>query len=59
MAGTIRRLRELREKIGDTGVDKLFRAAKKEDLPGLSRQLVKDFLGRRSNLKAYKTWLSQ
>ena len=44
MAGTIRRLKELREKIGDTGVDKLFRAAKKEDLPGLSRQLVKDFL---------------
>ena len=43
MAATVARLKELQKKVGDTGVDKLFRAAKKEGL-AVNRQLVKDFL---------------
>ena len=43
MAATLARLKELREKVGNTGVDKLFRAAKKEGLP-VTRDLVKDYL---------------
>ena len=43
MAATPARLKELREKVGDTGVDKLLRAAKKEGL-AVNRQVVKQFL---------------
>ena len=43
MAATLARLKELREKVGNTGVDKLYRAAKKEGLK-VTRDLVKDYL---------------
>jgi hypothetical protein len=43
MAATLARLKELHAKVGDVGVDKLLRAAKKENL-AVDRQLVKDFL---------------
>ena len=43
MAATIARLKQLQEKVGDVGVDKLFRAAKKDGLK-VTRDLVKDYL---------------
>ena len=43
MAATIARLKQLQEKVGNVGVDKLFRAAKKDGLT-VTRDLVKDYL---------------
>ena len=43
MAATLARLKDLREKVGDVGVDKLFRAAKKDGLK-VTRDLVRDYL---------------
>ena len=43
MAATLARLKDLHEKVGDVGVDKLFRAAKKDGLR-VTRDLVKDYL---------------
>ena len=43
MAATLARLKQLHDKVGDVGVDKLLRAAKKEEL-AVDRQLVKRYL---------------
>ena len=43
MAATLARLQELQEKVGNTGVDKLFRAAKKDGLK-VTRDIVRDYL---------------
>ena len=53
MAATVARLKELQKKIGDTGVDKLLRAAKKEGL-AVNRQLVKDFLSTDAPTQVFK-----
>ena len=43
MAAVVARLKELHEKVGDVGVDKLLRAAKKDGLK-VTREIVKDYL---------------
>ena len=43
MAAVIRRLTELREKIGDTGIDKLLAAARRDGL-AVDRRMIRDFL---------------
>ena len=44
MAATLARLKELHKKVGDVGVDKLWRAAKKDGLAGVNRETVRDYL---------------
>ena len=53
MAATIERLKQLQEKVGDVGVDKLFRAAKKDGLK-VTRDLVKDYLSTDAPSQVFK-----
>ena len=53
MAATVARLKELHKKVGDVGVDKLFRAAKKDGL-AVTRDLVKDFLSTDAPSQVFK-----
>lgn len=53
MAATLARIKELQAKVGDTGVDKLFGAAKKEGLK-VTRDPVKDFLSADAPAQIFK-----
>lgn len=53
MAATIARLKQLQEKVGNVGVDKLFRAAKKDGLK-VTRDLVKDYLSTDAPSQVFK-----
>ena len=54
MAATVARLKELHAKVGNVGVDKLLHAAKKDNVPGVNRRIVQDFLSTDSAAQIFR-----